>query len=162
MATVLPNHRWPDPDGDVEALYDAVRGVPLSDEHRRAIYTAAGVGAQHVNDLVSLIHAVEIYYGTRAVPGEPRSVRDAYDLMPPPLHHTRHLWDAPCPPGSDEAASAGLASFLRVGEHPAGGNPWWYCSRCRRGRFGPVDVALERRCAQDHYEQEHAGGGRRG
>lgn len=159
MTAALPAHRWPDPDGDVEHLYDALRGVPLSDEHRRALYTAAGVGAQHVADLVSLFHAIELYHGT---PAEPPSVRAAYDRMaavPPPRGQVRHFWASPVPEGADERAREGLPSYLLVGTHPDG-PPWWYCTRCRQGRYGPADVGLEYRSAVDHDEKRHGGDAR--
>lgn len=159
MATTLPSHRWPDPDGDIELLYDCLRGVPLSDEHRRALYTAAGVGAQHVNDLLSLFHAMELHYGG---PTEPASVRAAYDRMPappPPRGQSRRFYASPIPPGADERAREGLPSHMLVGTNPDG-NPWWYCTRCREGRYGPVDMGLEHRDAADHVEKRHPGGGR--
>lgn len=119
----------------------AEAGVRATPDHLRVIAVLEETG--HDQAAVSLLRT----YAAHLVPA------------PRPAEAAR-FWGEPMPAGADPEAAAGLPSNYRLGVDRAG-RPWWYCTICASGRYGLVDLALERRDAERHDLEHHRGGERR-
>ncbi|MDT0302962.1 hypothetical protein [Streptomonospora wellingtoniae] len=130
-------------------IRDAISQVPadaLSAHDDKILSWLAGWDDDVVDGVCSLLRLASIY--TNPAPAPRQGLRSA--------HFSYHV---AAPAGVDARASEGLPSYMAVGENPQDG-PFWHCRRHCHTHHGLVDVALERRGADDHVATFHGGDAR--
>ena len=139
VSIVVSPARYDDGD-DTGRLYDALRGVDLTDRDRTWLAWLSGWGPETVDEFVSLLQRRSLASADGSTPGGRRTAH--------------YVYDCPHPRGFSEEAAAGLPSFMSVGEDEDG--PFFYCAIHRQKHIGLADLRHERQMAADHVATFHS------